>query len=443
MVVSRPGPLDLFAELAFQEYRADPECQARRVLLEGMIDAAAYGDLFVHGWGRPSWPVTVMVRIMYLQKEEGWSDRKMARQLKDSLRVRFLVGLPATGTTPKRTTLIDFRKRLLAQQQETLAFRQQQGFIAGTGLVTPKDGMIIDSTPYLTAAAQPTVVGLLQHAMRRVFLALRAWDPLVAGGLAKRLRLEPLLRKRFNRCAAGIASRQGRREWGRFYRKAEKLLQLLPECADARVVATCSLLARVMRERGPEGTNQVPDRITNAMDPDARCGAKGKGSRLKTWQGYKHTLLVHAATDLILAQDVMSAQHVDGDALGPTVQGLQPAFAYPGELDGDEAYTSQAHRRSMRRLRVDLVGPRRTKVRRGRVPGGGRVAKLADRRRRSRIEHDIAHVVRWRHNRQSPYLGARKAWLQATFAVCAANLVRLLTLWREKRLVLPGLPARA
>ena len=154
-------------------------------------------------------------------------------------------------------------------------------------------------------------------------------------------------------------------------------------------------------------------------------------------------MITHAATDLILSVDVMPAQHVDGDALVPAVDALAPAFSHPRTLDGDEAYTSQGNRREMRKVGVCLIGPRTTKRRRGQVPGGGRVAKRVDRARRSRIEHVVAHVVRWRHNRRSPYIGLRKAWLQAAFAVCAANLVRLLTLWREHRLELPGLQPAA
>lgn len=443
MRVSTIRSLDLVAESAYYAYRTDPECIARRALLDRMIDPDEYGDLFVPGWGRPSWPVDMMLRAMYVQKEEGWSDRQLASQLKNNLRVRFLVGLPSQGKAPKRSTFIDFRKRLIARQKHTLPLDQQQRFIAQTGLVTPGDRMIIDSTPYLTAAAQPTVVGLLQHAMRRLLLALRQYAPELVADICARLRLKPLLAKRFQRCASGLVSRPGRRLWGLFYRKANKLLKALPPDTVPQVEPQRALLARVLDERGPDGSGQVPDRVTNVMDADARFGCKGQGGRRRTWHGYKHTLITHAQTDLILSQHVMPAQQVDGDALLPALDALRPAFAYPAQLDGDEAYTSQDNRRAARRLSVCLIGPRRTKKRRGQVPGGGRVATRADRGQRSRVEHVVAHIVRWRHNRRSPYLGITKASLQAALAACATNFVRLLSLWRERRLVLPGAPAPA
>jgi hypothetical protein len=57
MRVSTTHSLDLFAESAYYAYRTDPECIARRALLDQMIDPDEYGDLFVPGWGRPSWPL--------------------------------------------------------------------------------------------------------------------------------------------------------------------------------------------------------------------------------------------------------------------------------------------------------------------------------------------------------------------------------------------------
>lgn len=89
--------IDLLAEFEYRNYREDPVLQARCELMDQMIREDEYRELFVRGWGRPSWPVGMMLRIIYLQKEEGWSDRKLVEQLADNRRVRFLVGLPPQG----------------------------------------------------------------------------------------------------------------------------------------------------------------------------------------------------------------------------------------------------------------------------------------------------------------------------------------------------------
>lgn len=214
--------------------------------------------------------------------------------------------------------------------------------------------------------------------------------------------------------------------------------EALPPAPTGVLAAAANLLRRVLEERGKDGLATPPDRVTNALDADARFGCKGEGSHRVTWQGYKVTLVTQTTTDLILTAHVMSANHVDGDALVPAVDALKPTFGRPVQLDADGATTDRARRESMADRNVLLIGPRRTARKPGRVPGGGRVASRADRGRRSGVEKVHAHLVRWRGNRRSPYLGLRKAWLQTAFAVCAANLTRLLTFWREGRLPLPG-----
>lgn|GEM_PF-6638957 len=180
------------------------------------------------------------------------------------------------------------------------------------------DGTIIDSTPQDTAAAQPTVVGLLQHGMRRVFLTWRGVDPPAAVAAAERLHMQAWLAKRFNRCCCGLRSRQGRRLWDRDYGKAGKLLKMLPTEVHGHLQEARNLLQRIMAERGPDGTLTPPDRITNAMDSDARFGCKGEGSHRRTWQGYKVTIVTHMPTDLILSLDVMGP---------PSTSTVMPYFA--------------------------------------------------------------------------------------------------------------------
>lgn len=431
-------PISLFEGFEF----ADPELVARKALLDGMVRPEAYA---LHGspLGRPAWPVAMMVRIVLLQKEEGLGDRPMVDRLRYDRRLRWLVGLSPLGETPSRSALVDFRRYLLEARRERMAATQQREWMAANELVQPGDGLIIDATDQATAAAQPSVLGLLQHAMRRVVLLWQAQEPRAAALIVQRLDLHALAAERFNRSRLSVRRRQGQRCWKQHCLKAKALLRALPAEIGGALAAAASVLRRVIEERGPTGDLTPPDRITNAMDADARFGCKGKGGHRHTWQGYKITLLTHAQTDLILSVHVMAANHVDGDALQPALEALHPAHATLSRLDADGAYTDRDHRVEATQRGICLIGPRRTARRRGRVPGGGRVATREDRGRRCGVEKTHAHLVRWRHNRRCPYMGLRKAWLQSVFAVCAANLVRLLTLWREGRLVIAGLPPPA
>ena len=180
-----------------------------------------------------------------------------------------------------------------------------------------------------------------------------------------------------------MRTRQGRRLWGRWVRKAKGILQALPPAPTGAFAGAANLLRRVLEERGRDGLATPPDRVTHALDADARFGCKGEGSHRVTWQGYKVTLVTQTTTDLILTAHVMSANHVDGDALVPAVDALQPIFGRPVQLDADGATTDRARRESMADRDVLLIGPRRTARKPGRVPGGGRVASRGDRGRRS------------------------------------------------------------
>ena len=144
----------------------------------------------------------------------------------------------------------------------------------------------------------------------------------------------------------------------------------------------------------------------------------------------------HAPTALVLSPHGMPAQQVDGDAPLPAPRALAPRPHR--SRDGDAASASQDNRRATRRLGVSSSGPAGPRNGGAKRLGGGRGA---DRGQCRRVEQVVAHIVRWRHDRRSPSLSITKASLRAGLA--ATPVVRRLSLWRERRLVLPGAPAPA
>ncbi len=440
---SLPPAAILFAAPLFAEYAADPELKLEKALLGGTIDAHPFHVLFKAGQGRPAWPVGVLLRALVLQRQKGWHDRDLIREMKDNSRVRFLIGLPlGTRSAPSRTAVGDFRRAIVAAGLETELFEQQVRWIgAHVDLVDPeKDDFAIDATRFEAAAAQPTVVGLLQHGLRRVLLTVRAVAPEMVGRLDQRFGLKTWLGRRFQRCARGIESRAGRRLWQRCYRKAERVLGALKSLGDHPLLAEAmAILTRIMDERGPEGTDKPEDRLSNALDTDARFGCKGSDGHRITWHGGKVSVIAHLPTDLIVAVDVMPANVVDGSAMARCND--QAKALLQGRrirrLHGDAAYADEEHRRRMAWRNTDVIGPRRGKVRRGRVRGGGRVATKLDRGQRAHIERVQANMVRWRCNRRSWYIGLTKGLYQAALSAVAANLARLKTLILAGKVALP------
>ena len=108
----------------------------------------------------------------------------------------------------------------------------------------------------------------------------------------------------------------------------------------------------------------------------------------------------------------------------------------PVTIHGDFALADRESRRDMSERSATLVGPRVGRRRRGRVPGGGRVARHQDRAIRVHVERAMARVVRFRDHRHCWYVGAAKALLQTALSVLADNFVRLLTPLRSGRVQL-------
>ena len=436
-------PAILFAAPLFAEYAADPELKLEMDLLGATIDERPFRGLYKAGIGRPAWPVGVLLRALVLQRQQGWHDRELVRQMQDNTRVRFLIGLPlGTRSAPCRTALGDFRRAVVAAGLGTELFEQQVRWIGEhLGLVNPeKDDFAIDATRFEAAAAQPTVVGLLQHGLRRVLLAAGGVSPEMVVALDKRFGLSKWLGRRFQRCARGIQSRSARRLWRQCYRKAQGVLGALNPLGDHPPLSEAiSVLKSIMAQRGPEGTDKPEDRLSNALDTDARFGCKGSGGHRLTWHGGKVSVIAHLPTDLIVAVDVMPANAVDGSAMARCND--QAKALLQGRrirnLHGDAAYADEQHRRQMAWRETAVIGPRRGKVRRGRVPGGGRVATRVDRGRRAHVERVQANMVRWRCNRRCWYIGLAKGRYQAALSALAANLARLKTLIRNGEVSLP------
>ena len=94
--------------------------------------------------------------------------------------VRYLVGLPpGTRAAPSRTAIGDFRRAVVAAGVGAELFDQQVNWLGRLpALVDPqKDDFGIDATRFEAAVAQPTIIGLLQHGLRRVMLAVRSVAP--------------------------------------------------------------------------------------------------------------------------------------------------------------------------------------------------------------------------------------------------------------------------
>jgi transposase, IS5 family len=106
--------------------------------LASSIDQAAPRPSQVKG-GRPPYPTELMVRVLVLQQLHGLSDEQMEYQLLDRLSFQRFVGLRYSSQIPDRTTIWNFRERLIAAKADETLFdaveRQlhRHGYLARCG----------------------------------------------------------------------------------------------------------------------------------------------------------------------------------------------------------------------------------------------------------------------------------------------------------------------
>jgi len=95
--------------------------------------------------GAPHWPVTTMLKIVFLQKCFGLSDPMAEEMLQDRISFRRFVGLSFDDKTPDHSTISVFRKRLRDHGHGSTLFEKTLEILAARGLVM-REGTLIDAT---------------------------------------------------------------------------------------------------------------------------------------------------------------------------------------------------------------------------------------------------------------------------------------------------------
>jgi transposase, IS5 family len=129
--------------------------------------AAAVSNIFVENCpkgGAPHWPVTMMIKIVFVQKCYGLSDAQTQDALEDRISFRRFVGLSFDDKTPDQSTIWLFRDRLEKAGHGTTLFDKTLELLREQGVVL-ETGTLIDATlieaplgtrrPDGTSTAQP------------------------------------------------------------------------------------------------------------------------------------------------------------------------------------------------------------------------------------------------------------------------------------------------
>jgi IS5 family transposase len=264
--------------------RAIPEdhvlLRIRRAIDWGAVEAelAPYYDAEV---GRPSWPPTVLFRMLVLEQYADLSDREVHEQVGYNLLYRAFVGLGVDEPVPDDTTLVRFRARLgeagIREVFDTLNTQWAAAGLIGT------ERRVLDGVHLWAKVARQSWVGLLRKGRRVIVAAVAQVDPARAAGLEADF--VP---------AAGEAAP---RDDAALPRESEQTAALLAAVADMPDPTVQTRVAQVRTILAGEG-----DRVVSFDDPDARWGFKAAD---KPFLGYKAHESLDPDSRLITGVDVV------------------------------------------------------------------------------------------------------------------------------------------
>jgi hypothetical protein len=299
--------------------------------------------------GRPSLPPSLMAGVTLLQFYDDVSDREAVERMMFDMRWKVALNLPLDFPGIDPSSLVVFRKRLLAYGQERYAFDRLLVVGRATGFLPDKVTVLIDTTPVKGAGAVQDTYTLLRKGTRKVLRAAGLHLPGNRQGLAPQAQaLVATYLDRDRKAEIDWSDPQQRAAQLKvLVQDAEAALELVADHLDNEEVRTFGwVLTKILGDdldtddpSGPklaQGTAQ--DRIISSTDTEMRHGRKSARQR---FDGFKVSVATEPDSDLILDMTGLAATAGDGRQLIPTLERVEHHAQVEVErLIGDGAYHS-------------------------------------------------------------------------------------------------------
>jgi transposase len=327
--------------------------------------------------GRRGLPPSLMCGVMLLQFHDGVSDDEAVQRVLYDLRWKVALHLPLDYAGFDRSSLCNFRKRLLENGKERYAFDRFVAVGREAGFIPDRVTLLTDTTNVKGAGAVQDTYTLLRKGIRKL---LRDAGYHVPG---KRQRLstqgKELVARYIDR------DRRADIDWSDPDARAAELQALvmdvetalemvIEQMDDAEVRSTGWLLTKILGDDvvtddhgNPQiGEGTAPDRIISITDPEMRHGRKSKSKRIN---GFKVISSMEQESEFLLDIADMTAMGSDGAELMDTIGRVESHAKVTVErVIGDGAFGSGKNRAACANHEphpVDLVSP----VARSRDPG--------------------------------------------------------------------------
>jgi len=243
--------------------------------------------------GRVAVEPVLMLGVSLLQYLDGLPDRQAVEMLRYHAGWNFALNRQLGDELFHPTTLVNFRQRLLEQEQSALGFKTILDALAEAGLVSRQSRQRLDSTQMFELVSRMSRLDCVRESLR---LALQELEPSVGPEARPAFWLE--LWERY--VESQIDYRAGSEALGRKLVEAgTDTARLLAWAREPKTWAwgpQLLLLERVFAEQfemsGAEVAAQSKaelssDRVQNPHDPEATYAVKGEGQKKKEHVGYK------------------------------------------------------------------------------------------------------------------------------------------------------------
>jgi len=351
----------------------------------------AFAGLYVLDTGRPSVPPSLLATALVLQAYEGVSDDEAKQRADYDLRWKVGLGVELDARPFAKSTLQEFRARLIVHEEQAAIFRKSLELAKRRGKFRTASGeqrrlkLALDTTNILGRGAVKDTYNLLGDGIAKLARVLAKLSGQPVAAWAAERGYERYVGPTSLKGTAEIDwsdPRQRRRFLGEIVADADRLLEEaravrtgLAEgsAAEAVLVDAAGLLSRVLvqdverREDGPALKQGVAkDRLLSVHDPEMRHGRKSASTR---FDGHKAAVAVDTDEPLITAVTVLAGNAPDAaGALELVEQTEANTGCAVDETIGDCAYGSGETRQAFAEAGRTLVAKVPTPSNQGRFP---------------------------------------------------------------------------
>jgi transposase len=303
--------------------------------------------------GRPSVPPSLLSGVTLLQFYDNVSDEEAIERLRFDLRWKVALNLPLDFAGFDPSTLVYFRKRLIANQKERYAFDRLIAVARAVGFLPDRLTVLTDTTWAQGAGAVQDTYTLLRKSIRKLLRQMGYALPQKRRGLAPDVqRLLATYLDQDHKAPIDWTDPQQRvAQLQTLVHDADATLDLAAtHTDDAEVRTTGWILTKVLGDdivtndqgQAQLGEGTAPDRILSVTDPEMRYGHKSKAFR---FEGYKVQVTTEPTSELIVDIADVPAPGSDGQHLPAMVARVEAqADVVIERIIGDGAHGSGPNR---------------------------------------------------------------------------------------------------